>query len=82
MVSNVPVALFTDKGGSNSAYAGAIGTLVLDNFKATINYSQKVMILSGKVSPPFLHTSGQLENCLRRNLCCRLPLYLRLLCTI
>lgn len=46
MVSNVPAALFTDKGGSNSAYAGAMGTLVLDNFKVTINYSQKMMILS------------------------------------
>jgi hypothetical protein len=44
-VSNLPGALFAEKGGSNSAYDGAIGTLVLRKFKVTFNYSQRVMIL-------------------------------------
>jgi hypothetical protein len=45
MMSKVPAALFADKGGSNSAYAGAIGTLVLRRFKVTLNYAQGMMIL-------------------------------------
>ena len=45
IVSNVPAALFTDKGGSNSAYAGAIGTRGLRKFKVTFDYSKRLMIL-------------------------------------
>jgi hypothetical protein len=45
MVSKMPAALFADRGGSNSAYAGAIGTLVLRKFKVTFNYSKRMMIL-------------------------------------
>ena len=44
-MSKLPGALFAEKGGSNSVYAGAIGTLVLRKFKVTFNYSQLVMIL-------------------------------------
>jgi hypothetical protein len=43
-MSKLPGALFTEKGGSNSAYAGAIGTRVLSKFKVTFNYSERVMI--------------------------------------
>jgi Aspartyl protease len=46
LVSKLPAALFPAKGGSNSAYAGAIGTMVLHQFKVTFNYSQRVMVLS------------------------------------
>ena len=42
---NVPAALFTEKGGSNSAYAGAIGILVLQRYRVTFNYRQRLMIL-------------------------------------
>lgn len=44
-MSQLPGALFAEKGGSNSAYDGAIGTLVLRKFKVTLNYSQRVLIL-------------------------------------
>jgi hypothetical protein len=43
-VSKLPGALFAERGGSNAAYAGAIGTQVLRKFKVTLNYSQRVMI--------------------------------------
>jgi len=42
---DVPAALFTEKGGSNSAYSGAIGIVVLQNFRVTFNYPQRLMIL-------------------------------------
>ena len=42
---NVPAALFTEKGGSNSAYAGAIGILFLQRYRVTFNYRQRLMIL-------------------------------------
>ena len=42
---NVAAALFEEKGGSNSAYAGAIGTLVLDAFRVTFDYRHRLMIL-------------------------------------
>lgn len=44
-ISKLPGALFAERGGSNSAYAGAIGTRVLRKFKVTFNYSERVMIL-------------------------------------
>jgi predicted aspartyl protease len=45
LVSNVPAALFADKGGSNSAFAGAMGTLGLHKFRVTFDYSKRIMIL-------------------------------------
>lgn len=44
-VSKLPGALFAEIGGSNSAYAGAIGTLVLRKFKVTFDYSRQAMII-------------------------------------
>lgn len=44
-ISKLPGALFAERGGSNSAYAGAVGTRVLRKFKVTFNYSERVMIL-------------------------------------
>lgn len=44
-------ALFTEKGGSNSAYAGAIGTLVLRHYRVTFNYRQRLMILETISAP-------------------------------
>ena len=48
ILPDVPAALFTEKGGSNSAYAGAIGTVVLQNFRVTFNYPQRLMILASR----------------------------------
>ena len=42
---NVPAALFTEKGGSNSAYAGAIGTLVLQRYIVTLDYRKRLIRL-------------------------------------
>jgi predicted aspartyl protease len=42
---DMAAALFTEKGGSNSAYAGAIGTLVLQRYRVTFNYRERIVIL-------------------------------------
>ena len=42
---HITAALFTEKGGSNSAYAGALGILVLRSFRVTFDYARKLMIL-------------------------------------
>ncbi len=46
---NLHAVLFTEKGGSNSVYAGAIGTAAWHSFtRVTFNYSQGLMILQQK----------------------------------
>lgn len=45
MREKLPAALLTEKGGSNSVYAGAIGTLALQPFRVIFDYGKKLMIL-------------------------------------
>jgi predicted aspartyl protease len=45
MLDNVETFFFLEKGGSNSAYSGAIGTALLNRFKIIIDYKGQRLIL-------------------------------------
>jgi hypothetical protein len=44
-LSDVDAAFFLEKGGSNSAFAGAIGTVLLRRFHIIIDYKRQRLIL-------------------------------------
>ena len=48
VLNNVEAAFFLDKEGSNSAYAGAIGTALLNRFNVTLDYKAQRMILESR----------------------------------
>lgn len=45
VLQNLPASLFLEKGGSNSAFAGAIGTGILKQMLVTLDYGKRRMIL-------------------------------------
>ena len=47
-LNNVEASLFLEKQGSNSAYAGAIGTALLKRFNVTLDYKGQRMILESE----------------------------------
>ena len=48
VLNNVEASFFLDKEGSNSAYAGAIGTALLNRFNVTLDYKAQRMILESR----------------------------------
>ena len=52
VLSNVEASFFLDKEGSNAAYAGAIGTSLLNRFNITLDYKAQRMILERREVTP------------------------------